>query len=68
MNERILVNSEGNNDGNQGRNDRLADRLEHAPNLKPVTRFDFARFDFAKFNEVDHQNFKHKQCHSSRNC
>ena len=66
MNERILVNSDSNNDGNQGRNDRLADRLEPAPNFKPVTRFDPARFDFAKY-EVDHQNFKHKQCHSSRN-
>ena len=62
MNERIFVNNDGNNDGNQGRNDRLADRLEHTPNFKPVTRFDSAKY------EVDHQNFKHRQYHSSRNC
>jgi hypothetical protein len=55
MNERIFVNN--------NRKDRLADGLEHAPNLKSISRFNFARF-----NEVDHQNFKHKQHHSSRAC
>jgi hypothetical protein len=59
MNERIFVS----NRSNLGRNDRLAAGLEHAPNLDT-----FARFNFARFNEVDHQNFKHKQCHSSRTC
>jgi hypothetical protein len=62
MNERIFVNDH-NLGCNDSRNDRLADGLERTPNLKTIFRFDCARF-----NEVDHQNFKHKQHHSSRNC
>ena len=61
MNKRIFVNDHNlgcNDSRNDSRNDRLADGLERTPNLKTIFRF----------NEVDHQNFKPKQHHSSRNC